>query len=432
MNYTESLDWVYGAKERGARKQGLTNMTELLRRLGNPEAPTPCVHVAGTNGKGSVCAYLDAMLRAAGYRTGLTTSPYLERFPERIRVDGQEIPEDDFAAMATEVRQAADAMVADGLVPPTFFELTTACAFLYFARERVDIAVIETGLGGRTDATNVVAPEVSVLAAIGMDHMHALGGSLEAIAAEKAGILKPVIPAVLAPGNDAAARAVVLADAARKGCPVLDGDGLEIVSLCDDLSGQRFSVTGNGMQWAELETTLLGPHQLRNAATALLAAQALRGRGWQLPDDALRRGLAAARWPGRMEVLRRFPAVLLDGAHNPQGAQVLADAVGRYFPGQPVVLVTAILADKDAEPMAAAFSRFATRVLTTQPPMLTARELTPPDRLAALFAQHGVPAEPCADWRDALDRALASGSVVVIAGSLYLAGAVRGYLLSRV
>ena len=372
------------------------------------------------------------MLRAAGYRTGLTTSPYLERFPERIRVDGQEIPEDDFAAMATEVRQAADAMVADGLVSPTFFELTTACAFLYFARERVDIAVIETGLGGRTDATNVVTPEVSVLTAIGMDHMHALGGTLEAIAAEKAGILKPGVPAVLAPSNDADARAVLLADAGQKGCPVLDGEKVKIEPLSDSLSGQRFSVQGDGWQMNELETTLLGPHQLRNAATALLAAQALRGRGWHLPDDALRRGLAAARWPGRMEVLRRSPAVLLDGAHNPQGAQVLADAVRRYFPDQPVVLVTAILADKDAEPMAAAFAQFASSVLTTQPPMLTARELTPPDRLAALFARHGVPAEPCPDWREALDRALASECVVVIAGSLYLAGAVRGYVLSRV
>ena len=360
---------------------------------------------------------------------GLYTSPYLERFTERIRLGGREIPEETFARLATEVRAAAEAMETDGLVPPTFFELTTACAFLYFARAGVDIAVIETGLGGRTDATNVLVPQVSVLTAIGIDHAHSLGGTLERIAGEKAGILKRGIPAVLAPGNDAVARAVILREAGRLGSPLCDGDDLRIMQHSDGLDGQRFTVCGNGLELEGLQTALLGAHQLRNAATALQAAQALRLKGWHLPENALRRGIAEARWPGRMELVRSFPAVLIDGAHNPQGAGALADAVLKYFPGQQICLVTAIMADKEAAPIAAAFARFASRAITTLPPMTTERALTPPRDLAALLAGHGVAAYACPDWQQALREALASGITVVVAGSLYLAGAARSYLL---
>lgn len=430
MNYSESLDYVYHAKRAGAEKHGLANITELLKRLGNPEARFPSVHVAGTNGKGSVCAFVESTLRAAGYRAGLYTSPYLERFTERIRVGAAEIPEAEFAGIATKVRAAADAMVREGRAHPTFFELVTACGFMHFAEREVDIAVVEAGLGGRTDATNVVKPLVSVITAIGVDHAHALGSTIERIAKEKAGIIKPGTPCVLSGANDKAATDAVREAAARAGSRLVQGSEYASKTVHDDLDGQRFELSGKGFMLRNLEIGLLGRHQVSNAVTAVLSALELRKQEYAITDEAIRDGLKNTCWPGRMELLRREPPVLIDGAHNPQAAEALAAGVTDYLRGRPVCLVMGAMADKDAGRMAESFSRFATQVIATMPPA-EGRQRHPPAELAEMFRKLGVPAKARPDWKQALEEAMGSGMAVVAAGSIYLAGTARTWFAER-
>jgi dihydrofolate synthase / folylpolyglutamate synthase len=429
MNYTESLDYIYNAKQAGAVKNGLVNITELLKRLGNPEARFKSIHIAGTNGKGSVCAYIESVLRTAGYKTGLFTSPYLERFTERIRIGTEEIAQDEFAAIATEVRAAADSMVREGLTHPTFFELVTACGFIHFARKQIDVAVVEAGLGGRTDATNVLMPLVSVIATIGIDHADALGSTIELIAGEKAGIIKPGVPCVLSGANAHEAAGVIRHAAAKAGSSLVSGSDYEMKQICDGLDGQAFDLKGCCIELRGLEIGLLGAYQLDNATTAVSAVLELNKLGFSISDEALREGLRQARWPGRMELLRTEPPVLLDGAHNPQGAEALADGVLRYLSGQSVCLVTGTMADKDAEPMVVQFSRFADKVITTLPPTYNRQQKDAGD-LAELFRRRGIEATACEDWRQALTEGLGSGLAVVVAGSLYLAGAARTFLQS--
>lgn len=430
MNYAESLDYVYNAKQAGAVKNGLVNITELLKRLGNPEARFPSVHVAGTNGKGSVCAFIESMLREAGYRTGLFTSPYLERFTERIRIGAAEISEAEFASLATEVRAAADSMLRDGLGHPTFFELVTACSFLYFAEKQVDIAVIETGLGGRTDATNVLRPAVSVIASIGIDHAQSLGNTIEQIAGEKAGIIKPGTPCVLAAGNTQAAAEVIRQAAQQTGSRLMLAGNCKAELVNDSLDGQVFNLSGEGLTYKELEIKLLGAHQISNAVTSVLAVLELGRQGFVVPETAIRAGLNQARWPGRMEVLRREPLVMIDGAHNPQGAETLAAAVRKYFAGKPVFLVMGAMGDKDAKPMVLQFSTFASKVIATLPPS-HARQQYAVDELARMFKDSGIEAEAIGDWQQALKAAMNSGMSVVVAGSLYLVGAARTWFLNH-
>ena len=428
MDYQQSLDYVQGAKARGAVKQGLTNITELLRRLGHPEARFPCVHVAGTNGKGSVCAFLESMLRTAGYTTGLYTSPFLERFPERIRVGGRQIAEDAFADAATQVRAAAEGMVADGLPEPTFFELVTAAAFLHFARHPVDIAIIETGLGGRTDATNVVMPLVSIITAVGMDHTAALGGTLRSIAAEKAGILKPGIPVVLSSGNPPEVVAIVNETARQLGCPLTDCADWHVRLLQSTLDGHSFDLIYGAGTLQGLHIPLLGEHQTQNAAVALAATEALQER-FPVAESALRAGLQSAQWPGRLELLRREPPLLLDGAHNPHGAAALARFLREHLGSRKACLVFASMNDKDAAGMAEALAPVTAQAIATEPPGHGTRMVHRAGYLADLFAAQGVPAQAESDWQEAIKAALASGLPVVLCGSLYLVGAARTRLL---
>jgi dihydrofolate synthase / folylpolyglutamate synthase len=430
MTYAESLDYVYNAKKAGAEKHGLDNITELLKRLGNPEKHFSSVHVAGTNGKGSVCAFIESILREAGYKTGLFTSPYLERFTERMRIGAEEISEANFTALATKVREASDSMVREGLTHPTFFELVTACGFLYFADKKVDIAIVETGLGGRTDATNALTPLVSVITTIGMDHTQALGNTIELIAKEKAGIIKPSIPCVLSGANKLAATGIIREEATRLGAMLISGSEYEIKTIYDGLDGQKFILSGQDVYQCGLEITLLGSYQLTNAATAALTALELRKQGYKITDGDIRAGLALARWPGRMELLEHEPPVLIDGAHNPQGAEALAASVQKYIRGRPVCLVMGLMADKEAETIVESFSKFASIVLATLPPTHE-RLRHSANTLVEMFKENGIPATAVPDWRQALSEAMESGMAVVVAGSLYLAGAARTWLLGR-
>lgn len=336
---------------------GLDRIRDLLERLGRPQDRLKFVHVAGTNGKGSTCAYLASVLQAAGLRTGLFTSPYIEAFEERIRVDGVNITAEELTEATLAVREQAEALAAETGDHPTEFELMTAVALVHFARSECDIVVLEVGLGGRLDSTNAIdAPEVAVIARIGLDHTGLLGTTLSAIAGEKAGIVKPGSRVVSWP-QDAEAMAVVEQRTAACGdaLAVPDFGQLHVGAVERRLGGSNVSRESfvrafSYKQYSNLSTRLLGAYQPANAALAIEAVESLRAAGWNVSDEAVRSGIAQAAWPGRFEVLPRTqgePTVVVDGGHNPQGAAALVDSLKDVFPDQKTVFIIGVLEDKD-------------------------------------------------------------------------------------
>lgn len=336
-----------------ASRLGLERIRELLERLGRPQDRLKFVHVAGTNGKGSICAYLASILGAAGHRTGMFTSPYIERFEERIRVDGVMISPDELRDVTLAVREHAEAMAEETGDHPTEFELMTAVALEHFARCGCDIVVLEVGLGGRLDSTNVIdAPEACVIARIGLDHTALLGNTLAAIAGEKAGIIKEGSAVVSWP-QESEAMAVIEHAAAEHGCELRVPDFAQLeegaIRWEDGASPFRsFSYR----EWTDLRTGILGSYQPQNATVALEVVSVLRGRGWHIPDEAVRAGVARTRWPGRFEIVEGGSspdgfAIVVDGGHNPQGARALADSLAEVFPGRKPVFVIGVLEDKD-------------------------------------------------------------------------------------
>lgn len=431
---------------------GLDRIRELLERLGRPQDSLRFVHVAGTNGKGSTCAYLASILQAAGYRTGLFTSPYIERFEERIRVDGADIGRDDLRAATLQVREQAEAMARESGDHPTEFELMTAVALVHFARCGCDVVVLEVGLGGRLDSTNVIdAPEACVIARIGLDHTALLGNTLAAIAGEKAGIVKDGSPVVSWP-QETEAMAVVEATATRHGCElrVTDFSQLEEGAVqwgCREdatasttghasAASRPFSYKG----FRDLRTAILGSYQPQNAALALEAAEALRGRGWEIPDDAVRAGIAAARWPGRFEIVEGGAApdgfaFVVDGGHNPQGAQALADSLAEVFPGRKPVFVIGVLEDKDYPEMLEAVLPLGIAFVCVTPDNPRALPASKLARAIRWTGQDMLGCSACVSpyvargFEDAVSRAreLAGPDGLICAfGSLYSVGALKG------
>lgn len=345
MTASASIEYLLSLQTSGI-KLGLRTIRALCQRLGHPERAFPAIHLAGTNGKGSTAALLEAALRAAGYRTALYTSPHLVRFAERIRVAGREIPDDALAARVAELRPLIDQLTRQGL-HPTFFEATTALAFAHFRAERAAIAVIETGLGGRLDSTNVLIPAVTAITSIGLDHMEFLGPTLEAIAAEKAGILKPRVPALLGPIPEPA-RSVITTRARQIGAPLIDTAPAENPAW--DPATRRTTFHWRGSSWA---VPLPGTHQAANAALALDILRTLASLGWDLPAAAIRRGFDHAQWPARFEFLAHDPPLVLDGGHNPDGiARALATWL-ECHPHPPGRILFGCMKDKDASAMLA-------------------------------------------------------------------------------
>lgn len=346
MNYESALEYIHAVQWAG-HKPGLSRTRTLLAALGDPHKRLRFVHVAGTNGKGSTAAMLASCLQAAGYKVGLYTSPFINRFNERIQVNGEQIPDDALVRLVERVRPAADAM-AD---VPTEFEIITALGMLWFAEEKCDIVVLEVGLGGRLDSTNVIdAPEAAVIARIGLDHTKLLGTTLAAIAGEKAGIVKPGSAVVSWP-QDAEAMAVVEAAAAAADdtLTVPDFSRLAVGAVDWNAPGAPVRSFSYG-RFANLRTKLLGSYQPSNAALAIETAVALRERGWRISDEAVRQGVADAAWPGRFEIVRAGegePTIVVDGGHNPQGAQALVDSLVDVFPGRKPVFIIGVLEDKD-------------------------------------------------------------------------------------
>ncbi len=443
FTYPEALNYLYSfvdyTLERSYRytpdRFNLDRVRVLLRAVGDPHRSFGSIHVAGTKGKGSVSSLCASALRAAGYRVGLYTSPHLIRLTERIQVDGEEIREAEMAALLEELKP--DVARIPGI---TMFEILTALAFLHFARQNVDFAAVEVGLGGRLDATNVVDPMVAVITSLSYDHMHVLGNSLSDIAREKAGIIKRGIPLVLAPQQHEAER-VVEEVARARGAPIIrvgrdwlyapGGHDLErqtvfIWPASEQAHMDTFVATAGGEEWAppRYEIPLLGYHQVVNSAVAYAALDVVRGSGVRLEEEAIQEGFRTVSWPGRFQVLSRSPVVIIDSAHNRDSALRLRIALDDYFPGQPVSLIFGAMGDKDIPGMLAELLPRVSRLILTRPDHPRAATL---EELAALAHGHGWRVEEIQPVADALRFALARsrpGEVVVAAGSLAVAGEV--------
>lgn len=405
---------------------GLDRMEELLRRLGNPQDDLKVIHVAGTNGKGSVSKYLEEGLSACGYKMGLYTSPYIETFNERIRYDGADISDEDLEYYGQKVVSAAEAMVADGLDSPTEFEVVTAIAFLYFADRQADITILEVGLGGIGDSTNVVkSPLASVITSISYDHMAQLGSSLAEIAVNKAGIIKTGCPVIAnVPQRDAAK--IIARKAYAMGSRLYDISGIRAAVSDETPFSQKVSMELYEKSYSDVEISMVGRHQAENLKTALATLEILRKSGAvKLDREALYEGLKRARQPGRFEVISEDPLVIIDGAHNEAGAQALQETMAQHFAGKKILLVAGILADKEIDSIVKFLTKITDHIIVTEPD--NPRKLAA-EKLAEHVADFGVAAEAVPDVEAAVHRAkeLADGyDVILFAGSLYLIGDVR-------
>jgi len=436
MTYEEAIAYIHSVTWLGSRP-GLERITELCRRLGDPQDALTFIHVAGTNGKGSVCRMLSGILEKAGYRVGLFTSPYIERFNERIMLGGTDISDEDLAEATAEVRVHADAM-ADS---PTEFELITAIAFVYYKKKHCDYVVLECGLGGRLDSTNVIkTPVLSLITGIDLDHRAILGDTVAQIAREKAGIIKEGVAVLFGEGSDEALYEIKKA-AEEKGSLFYRTDFSAIENVQSDLRGTTFTFGGK-----EVRIGLKGLYQTRNTATVLTAVELLRKQGLVLPDEAVAEGLAEAKWPARFEILAwdeedGVPPILYDGAHNPQGIAGAVQNVKHYLSpltedGR-VILLMGVMADKDHKKMIEMLAPLAKTVLTVSP--ANDRSLDAKEG-AAEFEDCGVRACPytCLEEgvKAAVKLAIQEITPLLCLGSLYMYGdvkqAVKGYFESAI
>ena len=437
MNYQDCLAYLaaLGHELRGV-KFDLVNMRHIAAALCHPERKYPSVIVAGTNGKGSTSAMLASILECSGYRTGLYTSPHLVKVNERIRVDGAEIADEDFAGAFSEVEATASGLMADGTLAahPSFFEFLTAAAFVHFAHRNIDIAVLEVGMGGRLDATNIVEPEVAVITNVELDHTEFLGSTHAEIAAEKAGVIragKPVISGCTHPD----AIEVIRQRGASLGAELFELPGLARVANLHPEGGlYNFDLALNGTRFAHLRSALRGRFQVNNASAAVAAAWKLGERGWKIPDAAISEGIARTNWPGRLEACGKLPLTLLDGAHNPAAACALAGYLRTGLAGRPLALVYASMRDKAIEEIADLLFPCAAQIYltqTTQPRAATPEEIL--SRVRARLPGSEIIIEPDPMRALAAARgAVPADGVVLAAGSLFLVGAIKQALESKV
>lgn len=412
MNYEQALEYIHSVNWTFC-KPGLERITALCEALENPQKKLRFIHVAGTNGKGSTSAMLASILQKAGYRTGLYTSPYIRTFCERIRVDGENIPQDTLAVLTERIRPIADKMTDK----PTEFELITALAFEHFYQSKCDVVVLEVGLGGRLDSTNVIVnTALSIITGIDFDHTALLGNTIEEIAKEKAGIIKEGCP-VLFGGGRGVARDTVCAVAQEKNAPFYVVDRSSYLQKETSLDGTTFDYA----HYTDLQLPLLGAYQPYNATLVLTAIDLLKQQSFDIGEDAVRQGLAAVRWPARFELLSREPIILYDGGHNPEGVRAAVASIKTYFPNQKVNLLSGVMADKDRGEMIETMKpvvAHAFAVTPNNPRALASKEY------AAQLTAHGVPTKAFDSVAEGVSAAIEAskqeGIPLICLGSLYL------------
>ena len=377
MNYEEAMNFIQNTNKFGS-VLGLDNIRELLERLGNPQDQLRVVHIAGTNGKGSTLAFLAGIFRESGYRAGRYVSPASFSYEERFRINEENISKKDLCFYMEKIKNVAEEMVKDGLSHPTMFEIETALSFLYFLDKKVDVVLLETGMGGRLDATNVVKkPSATVIASIGMDHMQFLGDTLEKIASEKAGIIKEGCP-VISYDNTKEVNEVIKNKAKQMHAKVTFVNSAGIRVLQESLNGESFSYRSSDGRWYEkIELPLLGRHQINNAALALETLNVIKNY-YCISDFQTEDGMRKTIWRGRIEILEREPMVICDGAHNPDGAKSLLSFLQNNFTNQRLIYIMGVLSDKDYEQMVQILAPAADKIYTVAPDnprALSSREL---------------------------------------------------------
>lgn len=423
MKYKEAMEYIANTSRFGMNF-GLERVEKMLEILGNPHKDLKCIHIAGTNGKGSQAAMITSVLKEEGYTVGMYTSPYLEEFEERIQINGVNIPKEVLAELVGIVKEAREEVIRAGFDEPTQFEIITTLMFLYFSREKVDYAVIEVGLGGRLDATNVISPILTVIASISFDHMNILGSTIKEIAGEKCGIIKNS-PVVTYPQVDEAMQ-VIEQTCIEKNVELIKTsiDDIKEVTIDKINHMQKIKLMINGEE-KEFITTLLGDHQVKNLMLCVNVLNTFSKIEANLSDENIRAGIFKTKWIGRMEVLRKEPIVLLDGAHNLDGIKNLKNSVSKYFEYKNLVLILGILGDKEVEKMVSDISSDASIVILTEPHNERAESI---DVMGDYLEKLGKPYEKILNYEKAYRRALEiadKDDLILICGSLYMIGDMR-------
>ena len=429
MNYVESLSYLENLGKFGIQL-GMERIEGLLRELGNPEQKIKTIHVTGTNGKGSVTSMITNILLAANLKVGKFTSPHLVRYNERICLNGEEISDEAFATTITAVKAAADSIVKKGVCDqPTQFEILTAAAFLYFCLEKVDYAVIEVGMGGLWDSTNVITPVVSVITNVSLDHTDRCGDSVERIAMQKAGIIKEKVPLVTAAEGDNALGPIVTMAMFKEAPVYLYGKAFYGTEVESSMDGQKFTLHAGDFYASDYEIKLPGEHQIKNTSVAIVAAKLVSKQDDRINELALHLGVANTLWPGRLERVSQKPDLILDGAHNPDGAKALRSALDKYYPGQKLHFVFGMMGDKD-------MSGVIKTLIHNDDVVYTVRadggsRAAEAEALAELVGANAIPMNSLAEAYHKSAAEAGKDGIICVCGSLYLVGEFKKVLLEE-
>ena len=424
MNYKETMEYIENTEKFG-RNYGLSRTKKILELLGNPHKKLKCIHIAGTNGKGSTTSMINSILMSAGNKVGMYTSPYLEVFEERIQIDSKNISENSLSLVVSKVKNAVDQVIELGFEHPTEFEIITCAAFLYFYIEKVDFALIEVGLGGRLDSTNVITPILSIITSISLDHMQVLGNTIELIAGEKAGIIKNKVPVVLYP-QEVEVEKVIEKTCIENNSPLIKvkKNSAELLNINDEASTQAIIIKTYKDQY-NIELSLLGSNQLLNCATALTSIEMLKDLGVKIEKNNIIYGLSHVKWNGRLEVMDREPLIVIDGAHNIDGINSLVESLKKYFKYDKLILVLGILADKQVEAMIKVIAPLATQIIAVTPHSNRGSLAT---ELKKVVLNYNENCEAIESYSEAYKKALTyatSKDLILFSGSLHMIGDMR-------
>ncbi|UOW68179.1 bifunctional folylpolyglutamate synthase/dihydrofolate synthase [Paraclostridium bifermentans] len=431
MNYNEALQFIHESHKFGMRL-GLDNIKKLLELLGNPQNNLKIIHVAGTNGKGSTCSFISSILKESGYKVGLYTSPFLETFTERIRVNGENISEEEVGKIVSLIKEKIEIMVSEGYSYPTEFEIVTAMAFYYYNQEKVDFVALEVGLGGRYDATNVIdKPVVSAITSISLDHTGILGDTLGKIAFEKGGIIKEDCSTIVYPQQEEASE-VIKNICAEKKSKYIECDFKNIEIKSSNINSQIYNCNINGKELRDLEIKLIGDHQIKNSIVALNVIEYLNDiKITNISEENIRKGLLETKWPGRIEKISENPMFIIDGAHNEEGAKSLANSIDKYFENKNKILVIGMLEDKDIESVLDLLIPKFNRVITTTPDNPRAIDA---NKLKEKIERYNIEVTCKPNIKEAVGYALEISNkddIIISAGSLYMIGNVRTIIVNK-